>query len=31
MFEIELTPAAEQDLMWFRKSQQSAILDAVET
>lgn len=31
MYEIELTAQAEQDLKWFRKKEQSEILDAIET
>ena len=30
MFEIEFTSKAEQDLKWFRKSDQTVILDAIE-
>ncbi|MDE3091928.1 MAG: type II toxin-antitoxin system RelE/ParE family toxin [Chloroflexota bacterium] len=31
MYKIELTAHAEQDLKWFRKKEQSEILDAIET
>ncbi len=30
MFEIEFTAEAEQDLKWFRKNEQSEILDAID-
>ena len=30
MFEIEFTPEAEQDLKWFRKNEQTVILDDIE-
>ena len=30
MYEIELAPDAEQDLMWFRKSLRNVILDGIE-
>ncbi len=31
MFEIEFTAEAEQDLKWFRKSEQTEILDGIES
>jgi len=30
MFEIELDPEAQEDLKWFRKAQQTAIIAAIE-
>ena len=30
MYEIELTPKAREDLMWFRKNEQEEILDGID-
>jgi len=30
MYEIELTPKAREDLLWFRKNEQTEILDGID-